>query len=191
MYCIGLNGPPRSGKDSIAKEIERHYDLSITPTTIKSLSMPMRLVAFAMLGRPYSVEEYEAIKDEPHYVFNGETLREFMIRYSEEFAKPAYGKDIWGKALTASLGTSIHLPGICIVPDIGFIEETDHLIDAFGPDRFILIHVMRAGYESWRNDSRGWVVPACQIVRVANPKDKLEVPRKVILSACEARGWDI
>lgn len=187
MYCIGFNGPPRSGKDSSAKEIEYRFEQTVISTWTRSLSLPMRLVGFAMLGRPYSVEEYEEVKDQPHDVFNGQTFRRFMIRYSEEFIKPAYGQEAWAKSLLSGLGTGIHLPGLCLIPDIGFQPETDCLVDAFGEDRFLLIHLYRKGYE-WGTDSRGYVTAPNQL---ALQNSRLVTLANLVLSQARSLGWDL
>lgn len=196
MYCIGFNGPPRSGKDTIARilheEMEGAWGTFCQGISLKrSLSMPMRLVGFAMLGIPYSDEVYEHIKDEPHDVFNGETLRRFMIRYSEEFVKPAYGKAVWGRALISGIKQTLGLevPGLLLIPDIGFQEETDELIGAFGPDNFLLAQLTREGTD-WSLDSRGYVA-APNTFRWTNRNGEAEVLAADVITYAERMlGWE-
>lgn len=189
MYIIGFNGPPRSGKDSIASEIHRRYDVEIPPTQIKSLSRPMRLIGFAMLGLEYTPPLYELIKDRPQGIFAGKTLREFMIEFAEHFAKPWLGKEVWGKVLIKSLpAAQLHSDLLLLIPDIGFQEETDYLQDVIGVTKFLLVCVSREGID-WANDSRGYV-HAFNSLWIQN--QKIEDSALLVLTHAKAKlGWSI
>lgn len=198
MYCIGFNGPPRSGKDSIARCIEHQleHDMGdgmrmegVTPTLIRSLSMPMRKVAFAMIDRPYSFDEYEEVKDKPFEVFNGQTMRQFMIAFSETFAKFNYGDHVWANSLLSGLGTGIHLPGLCMIPDVGFQPETERLVEAFGEDNFLLVRTHRRSTDFSR-DSRRYV--SAPLSLNLNNNGKLEAAADLVLGHVrDSFGWDI
>lgn len=190
MYCIALNGPPRSGKDTIANLIDERFELAITPTVRKILIMPCRLAAFAFLGIPYSDAEYNRIKDQPQAVFGGETLRRFMIRLMEEHIKIKYNQAFAVDALVNGLGTSIHLPGICIISDLGFQVEIERLEEAFGMDRVLCAQLKRDG-TSWEGDSRNYV-QGTNTFRWTNRNGDAELVCDDILTYCEAMlGWEI
>lgn len=158
MKIIGFSGPPRSGKDTIAKELALAIHASeyqfghADPTPkvkIDSLSMPMRKMAFALLDIPYSEAMYESMKDTQFAIFDYKTLREFMIDLSERFMKPRYGHGVWGLALLWK--PSNQNVDFLIVPDVGFKVEVD-LFWAFA-NEYLPINVYRNGFD-WDNDSR-------------------------------------
>ena len=171
MRIIGFNGPPRSGKDTLARVIRQQGDTAQrietgysppwgAPSHIypEALIMPCRHAAFAFLGKAYDVNEYEHIKDQPQSAFNGETLRRFMIRLSEEHLKPSYGRGFYGRALTSKYEGSVRRycdDELMLVTDIGFQEEVDILSDFVDESNFMLVQVARQGCD-WSNDSRGW-----------------------------------
>lgn len=158
MYVIGLNGPPRSGKDTMADLLIRELDDKTTQPVIRiPLSMPMRQMTFGALGMSYSVQTYERIKDQPIAALNGSTLRQFMIDVSEKFMKPTYGQRIWLRLLVEALPLVRQSgPGILIIPDIGFQHEIDFLSEYFGPHNVALIQMRREGH-TFQGDSREYV----------------------------------
>src|SRR3546814_3887125 len=66
MYIVGFNGPPRSGKDTLAEMLANHMDKhQVTlPVKFESLSLPLRHIAHAVVGRTYEESGYEAFKEE-------------------------------------------------------------------------------------------------------------------------------
>jgi hypothetical protein len=189
MYCIAFNGPPRVGKDTIADLLDHHFDLKITPGIRKSLATPLRLMVYAMLGRTFDAKHYESEKDIPQPMFDGHTIREMMIRASEEWIKPVYGQGALARMTVSSLGTSIHLPGVCLISDSGFQPETDVLVDAFGEDRFLMVQLEREGAE-WGADSRGYV-EAPHWIRIYNPRDQQAHVVQTVLDMCDDLGWEL
>lgn len=193
MYCIAFNGPPRSGKDTIADLIDEEFALRITPTIRKSMVMPVRLAAFAMAGLLYSPDEYERIKDEPLAVFDNHSIREFMINLMENHIKPCYGEAFAAKSMIQSLGTSIHLPGICLVSDLGFQIEVAELESAFGMERVLVAQLERDGVD-WGNDSRSYVKAHFHenTMRWWNREGEQDTLVADILTYCEnILGWEI
>ncbi len=187
MYAILLNGPPRSGKDTVSLEIQSRMDAVQFPSLLRSLSMPMRLAGFAMLGKPYSESEYEAIKDEPREIFNGGTLRQWMIAFSEQFIKRHYGSDFWGLSLLSGLPNT-NLLGLLSVTDLGFFEEYAVIAEQFGADKVLVVQLEREGY-SWGNDSRDYVF-GHNMLRVIHPEMGTSEVVQAILSHCIYKlGW--
>jgi len=155
MYVIGISGPPRSGKDTLAMHLQAALeDRFVIPTLRRSLSEPMRAMAFQAIGKTYSLNEYEQIKDQPLDELDGGTIRECMIGLSEQFMKPRYGKAVWAKLLLNALPPKF--PGILIVPDFGFESESAHFMQVLGEDNVLAIQLRREGFD-WGNDSRNYV----------------------------------
>lgn len=156
MFIIAFNGPPRSGKDTLAQFVLEALQVEGHSGWIRSLSMPMRRRAFATLGLDYTDDYYEAIKDEIIPLL-GVTLRQFMIDDSQQFMKPIYGQAIWSKILMAEFNEkALAAPGILLIPDLGFLAEAGHLSDAVGPNNFYLVRTAREGCDFSR-DSRNYV----------------------------------
>lgn len=183
MRIIGFNGPPRVGKDTLAKHIVLNEDDETRfksddgysgggiyapgypkdwghPSNIltEALVMPCRFAAFAFLGRPYDPVIYEQIKDEPQDCWRGWTLRQFMISLSEEHLKQKFGQGFYGECLANKHRGSQRVYDndiLMLVTDIGFQAEVDILSELVAPENFLLVHVHRNNAD-FTNDSRGW-----------------------------------
>lgn len=181
-YLVGLSGPPRSGKDTLAGLVRRHFVNSKVRTQVHSLSLPMRLAVYAYLGLEYSPEHYEANKD---YEFDvpGErrftTIRNEMISLSEHFVKPRLGHGWWGRALLNRVTPGTQL---ILVPDMGFRAEhevfTETLTDC------LWIHLQRDGTD-FSKDSRSYVGSGPTVRNNRSP----EVAADRIIGHIEAKGW--
>lgn len=188
MYVIGISGPPRSGKDTLAKHLQTMLeDRFVIPTLVHSLSKPMRRMAFHVIGRIYSVPEYERLKDQPLDELEGGTIRELMIGLSEQFMKPRYGKAVWAKLLLNRLPAKF--PGIIIVPDFGFPSESEHFMRVFGEDNVLAIQLTRAGFD-WGNDSRSYV-SATYNLGLENSGDFESMCKRIIDRAVNHLGWKL
>lgn len=152
-----LNAPPQTGKDTIARKImERNH---VNTCAMKD---PMFQVFCSTVGLPFSefmrLYETPGWKDNPQEITNGKTPRELMIHISENFVKPFFGEDYYGKAL----GTYIeqfeqtHGTKAWVIPDGGFQGEYD-AFKAIHGDRVHLIALYREGHEDFGTDSRNWI----------------------------------
>lgn len=214
MKIIGFNGPPRSGKDTLATAIqdihedeyrEAHGHFAEEPTQEKlggypwmqpenifreALIMPCRIAAFALMGLgAYNLETYERIKDKVNPAF-GVSLRQFMIRLMEDHVKILYGRGVAGETLANKYRDSalLRLPNLMLVTDIGFQEEVDILSELVGYDNFLLVHVIREG-TTWSGDSRNW----CRhdnIFRYENLVDPLAGAHRIMEHAHYNLGWE-
>lgn len=190
MYVVGLNGPPRSGKDSVANRLNQMFDHKLTPSWSRAMIMPCRLVAFAMMGKKYDPVVYESLKDQKIDAFKGLTLREFMISYSEEWLKPRFGIDVYARALMGEfMPTQLHMNGILFISDQGFQEEADAIEEIVGSDRYLTVQLERDSYE-WGNDSR-YYCGGTNILKATNEFGRLDHVAGYILDYCEnTMGWD-
>lgn len=156
MYIVGFNGPPESGKDTLAAMLVAHMEKHQIPSPIRleSLSLPLRRIA-------YSVVDWRGELDGPDYsefkqtYFHqlGVTGRELLIHVSEKYLKPVYGVEVMTRLLLQRNESFI---GVLLIRDCGFQIEVNPLIRAVGPENFYLVNVMRLG-KDFSNDSREWV----------------------------------
>lgn len=131
-FVLGFNGPPRSGKDTIAQAVMNQLDKEgcNVPVHKYALAGTMRAGAAAILGIDCTDRWYHDNKDIPLDVLNGGTFRRFMIDMSEHFVKALYGQDFWAKLLHARNRTWWNgIPSILIITDIGFSAEVEFLCE--------------------------------------------------------------
>lgn len=213
MRIIGMNGPPRSGKDTIAKYINRIHDNEYRfkgDTTqyqngapyewgcpidieLRACVKRMRLAVFALMGLAYSDEKYEEIKDMPELLFNGDSVRQFMIRLMQEFIKPTYDVAFAVKATVADLaGSTLQYDNsrLLIITDIGFQEEVEYLEDFVGYENFMLVRLSQPGRD-FSGDSRSYV-EAMQVIDWPNRLgNDLFLSAKAVMHAANTKfGWE-
>lgn len=185
MKIIGFSGPPRSGKDTLAKYLAARLVTTLgLRTEIISLSLPMRLTVFAMLGLPYNPEIYEASKDNLIALPEGRktTIRQEMIALSEQHAKPRLGQDCWARALERRIEPS---KDVVLIPDMGFKVEHDFFMDTFGSQNCYWVHVYRDG-KDFSNDSRGYVGEGSPIHNNGDPDDEA---RRIYSRLLNQKKW--
>lgn len=154
MYCVVFNGPPRSGKDTLAQMLVEHMDSRITaPVKQESLSLPLRHIAYSMVGRTYEDSTYEDFKRELFGEFNFTDGRHLMIDVSESFLKPVYGQSIMANML---ITRNSDFDGLLLIRDGGFQIEVNPLLTAYGTRNVYIVRVERDGCD-FSNDSREWV----------------------------------
>lgn len=146
MQVILLNGPKRSGKDTIANQfIDNSNSARKMP-----LMWPMKLEAMAMYGAPpHRVENMEYAKDEPSALLGGLTPRQVYIQYAqvkrEEDGQDSIA-DLWVRHAANYRGY-----GFLVVPDVRFQIEVDVISRAYGLSNVLLVRVHRPGF-GWDGD---------------------------------------
>jgi hypothetical protein len=157
-FIVGFNGPPRSGKDTLATALIDLLDSEgVTSVSIhrQALAATMRDGAAAILGMNLTDSQYSKIKDEPLEVLNGGTFRRFMIDMSKVFVKGVYGRDFWSRLMYArNKSWWDKIPSILIVTDIGFPEEVEFLCKH--SVQYLNVVVTRKDTD-FTNDSRNYV----------------------------------
>ena len=144
-----LNGPPKCGKDTIAKES------GMPRASFKTELFRILLNAYPAF-RPCDLTDedaYRRLKETPIPMFSGRTLREELIRISEDVIKPAFGKHYFGHALARDLGSTDQS---YIVSDGGFKEEVEALIECGYGHKVLIARVIRPGC-TFDGDARGWI----------------------------------
>lgn len=191
MYVIGLNGPPRSGKDTVGEMIADVTDLhgSTIPVFRMNLAAPMRAAMMALIGLdPSNQQVYEASKDVQLDYFDNMTLRGLMIDFSESYMKPKFGSNIWSRLVAAAFHS--RSPGILVLQDVGFQLEADFWQDWATSGMFVTVQIHRPGCD-FSNDSREWVTSS-QEYKLVNDSDldnlKVET-HKLIQTLQSDLGW--
>ena len=157
---ILFNGPPRCGKDTLANYVSDHLNREgdARAKAIK-FAQPLKDAVQAFYGiNPLDWISYDdQLKDTPDDKFLGKTSRECQIGMSEVYAKvfhddlKVFGKICANKILSDDTGTNLYC-----VSDSGFVPEAEHLVEVFGKENILLLHIVRSG-TSFEGDSRNWV----------------------------------
>ena len=145
---IILNGPPRSGKDTVAALIRR----KLVGTKDYKMSMPLKACFRAMFNFPNEINQRMLEKDKEKPILQGHALtpRQFQIDLSEEFMKKRFGSDIFGQLAVRNIDKtpSHHIT----ISDVGFMAELWPIIETFGTS-VRAIQISRPG-TNYDNDSR-------------------------------------
>lgn len=158
-----LNGAPRSGKDTLSRlmfqgHIFEHFVRG-------SFKLPLQEVTAAILGMDLGdfLDQYESIKDLPCPNGLPLTVRQLMIKISEEWVKPLGGKRYFGDLaysralIDCAFATRFPLqqvPGRTVVfTDGGFGEECLKFVECLGPQNVYIVRIHRDGHD-FSQDSR-------------------------------------
>ncbi len=155
---IFLNGPPRSGKDTAGGLIAREFG-----ARLYKMSRPLKgaLRELFNISTSTAMNTLEAHKDERvvdmFMSAGGDILswREVQISLSEEWIKPTFGQDILGRLALRNL-SGLTGTDYTVFTDTGFRAECIPIIDAYGADNCLLIHLGRKDC-SFDGDSRGYI----------------------------------
>ena len=198
QYIVGFNGPPRSGKDSIAQAVRTLVDNDCTiPTHLDHLARPMRQMAMSLCGLdPNDFHLYTVEKDKPRKLLQSaatgheDSIRRLMIRTSEEFIKPQYGQDFWGRKLVSDHPwLAAGLPGILFVPDIGFPAEVSVFDSLFPGVKTLIVQVTRED-TTWVGDSRVRCEGQRNTAEIVNNGTILQAAEWLYDHMTRFMGWD-
>lgn len=155
MKFILLNGPPGSGKDTVASHLIPYLKF-----THLKFAAPIKRMVAALLQ--CDQRTLEAIKDEPNRslrflnqdMIRDDTPRQLLIALSEELLKPRYGNSVFGNFLWTEATKSAN--DLFVVSDCGFQEEVNRLINSAGASNCVLLRLHREG-KDFNNDSRSFL----------------------------------
>lgn len=160
-----INAPPRAGKDTLADDL-----VAAVPGTVKRrMAHELKVRTHRLYDCPPEARDnpdyYETMKETALPDFRGLTPRAAYIAVSETYFKPTHGDAVFGHMLADWIGRAAFeaqgaIPAI-VVPDSGFLGETQVLIDRFGAERVLLlrVHAEHRGC-SFAGDSRSYIYPA-------------------------------
>lgn len=154
---IFVNGKPRSGKDTVGKLI-----LERCTGRIAKMTDPIDRAFKATFDLNHEAFTYlrEELKDKATEVKPGLmpfTLREWYIRFSEDFMKPLAGSGCFGAMAAESIWEDVRR-GVVVVTDCGFNSEVAAIMAARPADIELDcvygLRVVRVGQEHTEWDSR-------------------------------------
>jgi hypothetical protein len=165
-YVVLLNGPPGCGKDLVASHLVQYLQFERM-----KFSAPIKRMAAGLLN--ISLETVERLKETEFNTLSKETkaedgtfgterfeygpkdtLRQLLIRLSEEFLKPTYGNTFFGRIAVKELQRSSY--PLIIFTDSGFNGEAATVTRAIGRGNTILIRLHREGCD-FKHDSRSYL----------------------------------
>lgn len=159
LRILLLNGPPRSGKDTIAGLLGAGTT-NESGKTICNVKFADPLYRYLRTMYNLPMDYCEKHKDKPHTVFGGLTIRQHIIDFSEEFLKPTFGQDIYGRVVARRIKNHYKMNDTIICTDTGFIDEVNGLIAELDwmdiQFKIKMIHLMR-DQKTFYNDSRDYV----------------------------------
>lgn len=165
MKVIFLNGPPRSGKDTVGRIITEVVPQARTHKMANALKIGTHALFAGLRGpdackaaiaRGHNREDlYEYSKETPSAFFFGKTPRECYIAVSELLCKPVFGQEFFGQILAEGIQTHPEVP-LWAITDSGFVPEVLPIIRAVGRENCMLVRVHREGC-TFAGDSRSYI----------------------------------
>lgn len=151
-----LNGPSRSGKDTIGGLLKEMWPDKVYLT---KFSILLKELTYQSYGLDVPHDHFEDRKDEPCEEFGGLTVRGAIINYWTTVFLPKHGPGAIGAELGESL-LQMTLPEWVVITDSGFAAEARSLGNVLAPERTVVAEIHRPGCD-FRNDSRShWWTPS-------------------------------
>lgn len=151
-YII-LNGPKKSGKDTIGQALHAKLTMRGIKSRKDKFAAPLKKAvgAFFELDEDMAKHYFEhpEAKDYPSHIFKGLTPRQALISFSEDWAKPKFGRDIFGHLL---LMRNDGDDGCVVITDCGFSEELDPL-----DKTDVAVVRLHRHNTNFNGDSRGYI----------------------------------
>jgi len=156
-YLILFNGPPGSGKDAISEEFIKMYPKE---SVICKFAESIRKTVFNTFPH-INENNYDNLKNKPlgGVYGNDITLRQWIIKYAEEFMKPMFGTDIFASLTCERISKLFETNKCVIITDLGLNEEIEtvlyrfHLRDSV---KIMLVQLCREGHD-FKDDSRYYI----------------------------------
>lgn len=151
-----LNGPPSSGKDTVARALKNYAvmrGLKARNIVLMKLADPIKNAYPSLLGKTNSAE-LDLLKDE-EYLGVKRGIRKLQISLSEDCMKPLFGQDIFAKILTKRIAC-LHSDVLCVISDTGFTNEYKYLFHRTPRNNFLTLRLHR-GNTTYEGDSREYV----------------------------------
>ena len=169
---IILNAPAQSGKDTLAALLKN----KLPTVQLTQFKNPLFYLYCHTAGIDYTefaeLYQQQGWKDTHNPDINNHTPRELLIHISENYIKPFFGDNYFGKALCDQIKfkeSSLEKEFTWVIPDGGFNTETLDLLESFG-DRVVCIQFTR-DCKTFEGDSRNWITNIPQTFFIEHPND--------------------
>lgn len=155
---IFLNGPPGCGKDFAGRLFATRYVGSVHVDKFARYlkEATHALYGIFIQGKPAPHDWFENRKDRPASELFGLTPRQAYIAVSETYMKVQHGDRIFGQLALRNIRMEAPSADLVVITDSGFREEAEVLVEHFGAENCLMIHVRRSDC-SFDGDSRDWV----------------------------------
>lgn len=159
MQFVLFNGPPKSGKDTLADMVMESLKAQAPQAGYnfvrESFAKPLKGIVEVLRDASFKDEAQYAAFKEDHLPVFGVSGRQLMIDASESYLKPVYGEDILGRMLVSRMRWW-HDRVIVLISDSGFQSEVDAIALML---RDVKIHVFQLERHncSFEGDSRGYI----------------------------------
>lgn len=149
-----LNAPPGSGKDTLGEMLEAKggYQTIQNKDALLNVALAASGIHHAEWARRYDDRE---LKEAPWDLLGGMTQREFLIRVSEDWMKPAFGDTVFAERMLVPVQYILNSGDIALFTDGGFEGETRKYVERFGC-RVVVLRLHREGYD-FMTDSRDYI----------------------------------
>jgi len=164
VHFILLNGPPRCGKDTLAEALvtagrragpSPHWYHRKFADPVKDGAVDA-LIGMGLLNPGCTWDDLDEVKDTPLKKLLSRTPREIAIAFSERFAKPLFGVDVFGRLMSRWAENLGQVNAVIVVSDCGFDAEVEALQREYGDEACTLVEIRRPGC-TFKGDSRNYL----------------------------------
>lgn len=183
-YVIAFNGPPGCGKDTAATMAatilsQRGFEV-VQLKFADGLKLAVNMfcdVDFPELPHEELKKQLTPWADAEHQA----TFRDAYIAFSEQFAKPLWGEDVFGRILANDIkndgGDFFDNDGnqsiVYLISDSGFEPEQYPVIEEVGDNGYTLVQIHRDGH-TFEGDSRSYISPTRGGLRIVDNNGTLD-----------------
>lgn len=172
---IFLNGPPGSGKDTIANILVCNFN----GINLK-YAQPLRDITTSF----FNIKDYEIdlVKNNPIDARKSNyRIRDFMIDISETIIKPNLGQDCFANKLVSKIKSKYYGAKLIVVSDLGFVRELEVVYDSLKEFYEIeLWQICRQG-KDFSKDSRRFVTHPDIKTKIINNDYSLDTLKSMVL----------
>ena len=189
---IGLYSPvPRSGKTTIAKELELNSDYNFQRVSCADPIRELGVLLLEMLGHPQriAVDAFRHCKETPMASLGGHTPRHLLQTLGQEWGRTHIREDLWAKIMEHKI-FDLTQDGIdVVVDDIRYENEADAIRRLGGK----VVKVFRpSAIESYKGDhgSEGNLESTGKINHVINNSSTVETAVGQVLGVFSVVGGE-
>jgi hypothetical protein len=137
---IGIAGPARAGKDTLARALIYAFDGTGVVIEQRSFAEPIRRFICQIIGT--GLKGLEASKEDPHPLLAGKSPRYAMQTLGTEWGRQLIGENFWCDLALARALSARNDEGIgTVFSDVRFENEASAIRNAGG----VIVHIRRPG----------------------------------------------